>query len=468
MSFLNFLPEVKKPVEKKLSLKKRLIWTGIVLVAFFFLSQIPLYGLEENLLAQFEMLSMLFGASFGSLLTLGIGPIVTASIVLQLLMGAGVIKLDTGTQEGRAKYQSWQKVAAILFMVFEAAVFVFFGALSPSSALPKSQFVLLQWGLLIQLVVGAFLVLLMDEICSKWGIGSGISLFIAAGVSKQLFISLLSPFASPTNPDGGPIGILPALIYSLSTGFSQEVIINILALVSTVVIFLVIVYVQSMNVNIPLSMGNVRGYIFHWPLNFLYTSNMPVILAAALLQNLQLFAGLLNFPGEVVLAGTGFFNYVWYYLSSAVTFIFSSIVSPERNILKLLFFGGLNFRILLGSLIYIITISLLALLFGILWVKISKMDSENVAEQMVKNNFSRPGFRSNKKVLERLLDRYIPYITVFGALTVGLLAAGSDVLGALVSGTGLLLTVMIIYKFYEDLSRQYAEEMPNFRKAFKR
>jgi len=77
------LPEVRGPTQR-LSFKEKLKWTGIILFAFFILSMIPLFGLGQNSLAQFEQLSIILGASFGSIMSLGIGPIVTASIVLQL------------------------------------------------------------------------------------------------------------------------------------------------------------------------------------------------------------------------------------------------------------------------------------------------------------------------------------------------------------------------------------------------
>ena len=76
-----------------------------------------------------------------------------------------------------------------------------------------------------------------------------------------------------------------------------------------------------------------------------------------------------------------------------------------------------------------------------------------------------PGFRKDPRVLERLLDRYVMPLTVMGGLAVGILAALADLLGALTSGTGLLLAVMIIYRTYEDLAREQVYDMnPMMRK----
>src|SRR3989344_7838869 len=97
---LKNLPEVKPPVEKKLSFNVKLKWTLIVLIAFFVLANIPLFGLSNNALEQFRYLAVLLATEFGSLISLGIGPIVMGSIILQLLVGSGLINIDTSTPEG--------------------------------------------------------------------------------------------------------------------------------------------------------------------------------------------------------------------------------------------------------------------------------------------------------------------------------------------------------------------------------
>src|SRR3989339_74542 len=88
------LPEVAPPTQKVLSFKEKLKWTGIVIVLFFILGLLPLFGLGKNALEQFEFLSIILAAQFGSIISLGIGPIVTSSIVFQLLNGSGPVKVD--------------------------------------------------------------------------------------------------------------------------------------------------------------------------------------------------------------------------------------------------------------------------------------------------------------------------------------------------------------------------------------
>ncbi|MEK6807759.1 MAG: preprotein translocase subunit SecY, partial [Nanoarchaeota archaeon] len=294
---LKFFPEVEKPTEK-LSFKTKLIWTGLILVVFFILSYIPLLGLGQNSLQQFEQLSIILGASFGSIISLGIGPIVTASIVLQLVVGSGMLNIDTTTPVGRQKFSALQKIATIFFIIFESAAYVFAGGLAPNANLAgTSQYFIMQLALIGQLFLGGYLIVLMDEVTTKWGFGSGVSLFIAAGVASQVFIRAFNPLASPTNPDV-PIGAIPFLVKALGGGDVTGAMISAAAIITTVAVFVVAVYAQAMRVEIPLSFGRVRGFGMRWPLKFIYTSNIPVILIAALMANIQLWARLLQNSGH--------------------------------------------------------------------------------------------------------------------------------------------------------------------------
>jgi preprotein translocase subunit SecY len=172
------LPEVQSPTQKKLSFKEKLKWTLIILIIYFVLGLLPLFGLGENSLQQFEFLSIVLGASFGSIISLGIGPIVTSSIVLQLLNGSGIVKFDLASPDGKRLFQGTQKVLSLFFIVFEAAIYVFMGGLAPSSSyLGTPLYFQLQLMLVLQLTLGGIMILFMDEVVSKWGFGSGLSLF---------------------------------------------------------------------------------------------------------------------------------------------------------------------------------------------------------------------------------------------------------------------------------------------------
>ena len=265
------LPEVRGPQQRRLSFKEKMKWTLITLILFLILSLIPLFGLGANELQQFEFLSIILGASFGSIMSLGIGPLVTASIVLQLLNGAQIMKFNLRSPEGRSRFQALQKVLGLFFVIFEAAIYVFMGGLAPSQEFVGTPlFFQLELLLIFQLMLGGILVMFMDEVISKWGFGSGLSLFIVAGVAQQIFVTAFNPLPSPTNPDIAA-GAIPALIQSLTLGDPQTAGLQLAKIVSTIAVFLIVVYTQSMKVEIPLSFGRVRGHGIRWPLKFFYT-----------------------------------------------------------------------------------------------------------------------------------------------------------------------------------------------------
>ncbi len=449
------LPEVAAPAQKRLPFKEKLKWTALTLSLFFLLGMIPLFGLGQNALQQFEFLSIILGAEFGSIISLGIGPLVTASIVLQLLNGSGIAKFDLTSHEGKRKFQGIQKLLGIFFIIFEAAIYVLMGGLSPSPELVgTSIFLSLELLLIVQLTIGGLLIMLMDEVVSKWGFGSGISLFIAAGVSKSLFIRIFSPLPSPTNPTIAT-GAIPALFQSLAAGDPTTAVLMAAAVIMTVLVFVVAVFAQSMKVEIPLSFGRVRGHGIRWPLQFVYTSNIPVILIAALLANVQLWARLLQNWGHPIL-GTFAGN-------SPVSGLVSWLSAP--NIVSKIITSSLVPADLAKATIYLLFMIAGSVVFSIFWVQTSGMDARSQAKQIMSSGLQIPGFRRDERILERILNRYIQPLTVMGAISVGFLAALADLSGALSNGTGILLTVMIVYKLYEEIAQQHMYDMnPMLRK----
>ena len=458
-NLLSFIPEIKKPTGR-LTFSEKLKWTILTLVAFFILGVIPLYGLGNNALSQFEQLSVILGASFGSILSLGIGPIVTASIVLQLLAGSGILKINTNTPEGRTFFQSLQKILTIFFIIFEASVYVFLGGLSPAAELRgTSSFFTLQLLLVLQLFIGGILVMFMDDLLNKWGFGSGISLFIAAGVSSEIIVRALSPLNSigqwAFGSGQGPVGAILVFFTSLIAGAPQEAFLALAAVVATIVIFVLSVYVQAMKVEIPLSFGRVRGFGYRWPLNFLYTSNMPVILVAALLANIQLWARLLQNYGHPFL-GTFTGN-----TPASGIVLWLEVPKLVHNLLT----GTFTFFDIWQALLYTLFLIGGAVIFSIFWVQTSGMDAKKQAQQIMASGLQIPGFRRDERIVEHILERYIFPLTIMGGATIGLLAATADLLGALARGTGILLTVMIIYRLYEDIAKQHMIDMhPALRK----
>ena len=248
--FIRNLPEVAAPTEKKLNFNTKLKWTLIILVAYFVLENIPLFGLAKNSLERFEFLAIIFGTSFGSVISLGIGPIVIASIILQLLVGSKILNIDMTTHEGKRYFQGLQKLLVFFFVIFEAMVYVLMRGLE---AMPGMTLLVI-----VQLVVGGLLIVFMDEVTTKWGLGSGVSLFIAAGVGRRLFAQAFGFLG--TQGEFMPVGRVLVFFTSISAGDVTSAIRAAAAVIVTVLLFLIVVWMQSLKVEVPLSFGRLRGF----------------------------------------------------------------------------------------------------------------------------------------------------------------------------------------------------------------
>ncbi|RLF04032.1 MAG: preprotein translocase subunit SecY, partial [Thermoprotei archaeon] len=242
------IPEVEKPKQMP-SLKEKLLWTAIVLLVYFFLTEVPLYGLPRGGLDYLAELRVIFAGAQGSIVELGIGPIVTAGIVLELLVGSKIIQLDLTDPEDRKFFQEAQRVAAIFFILFETSAYAIggrFGSLTMEQTLLA----------IAQLSLGSFLLMMLDDLVSKWGIGSGISLFILAGVAQRVLWGALSPKTT----QGRYVGVIPALLTEGAGALYRGYLPDLLGLIATFVVFIAVVWAYEVKINVPIAHTMYGGY----------------------------------------------------------------------------------------------------------------------------------------------------------------------------------------------------------------
>ncbi len=436
------LPEIKKP-DKKLGFNTKLKWTFIILISYFVLASIPLYGLTEVALSNFEYLAILLGTEFGSIISLGIGPIVMASIILQLLVGVQIIKIDTKSEEGKKFYQGLNKLFVFFFIIFEAVIYVLMKGLQANPG----------WEgfLILQLCIGGLIIFFMDEITQKWGFGSGVSLFIAAGIGKRLFSGLFQ-FVDQSGAIK-PIGEVLVFFSSLIVGDGKTAFYALIKILITAVLFVVVIWAQSLKVEIPLAFDRIRGYGIKWPLPLFYTGVIPVILVSALVGNIQLFGSLLeNYLGRPTILGE-------FSKQGGVPYSGLAFWIHSTPILELFLKESLTWRYLLQGISHLLFYVVFSIIFAYFWVMTANLDAESQAKNILSSGLSIPGFRRDERVLETVLKRYIKPLTILGGASIGFLAAIADLTGALVGGTSILLVVMIIYQFYQNIAQQHALDM---------
>jgi len=473
-----FIPEVSPP-KRSVSFNEKLFWTLMALAIYLIMSEVRLYGITSTQWGELAALQVIFASRRGTLMELGIGPIVTAGLILQLLAGSGMIACNFSDPEDRSLFTTASKVFSVIMIGVQASAYLIggvYGDLQPMGALV----------IFIQLMIAGLVLMLLDELLQKgWGIGSGISLFILAGVAQSIFwesFGLTPPLQDgnsrgafialaqmvPRIMGGSPImvGDPPAQIgiWSWSHIFVRPVdptLPAMLGLITTIAVFLIVIYVEGVRVELPISYARYRGFRSRYPIKLLYVSNLPVIFASALFANVYLFSQLLwsqpwgqgNFwvglLGRYAATEGGQPQPVGglvYYVIPPQS-LSEVVASPDRAI------------------VYTGIMIAFCVVFSLTWLEVGGLGPRTVARQLIDSGMQIPGFRRSGKPIESLLNRYIPTVAILGGLTVGLIASVANFLGVFGTGMGILLAVGIIYQYYQLLMQERIADMyPAFRR----
>src|ERR671924_74292 len=452
-----YVPQVPKP-KKKISLTEKFVWTGIALLAYLVMGQIPLYGVTDD--PKFDFLAfarVIFAAQQGTLMEMGIGPIVTAGLLMQLLKGSDLLKLNFKNPDDRALFTSATKIVTIVVIVAEGALY---GVSVYGNLVASPAFVPVVVG---QLIAASVIVMMLDELVQKgWGLGSGISLFIMAGVAQGIMWSMFSPIPA----DDGPVGIIPFVISSAINGDIDDAIFRVGQLPSlfglfvTAIVLLILVYIQGIHVDIPIVSTKYRGFTAVYPIKLLYTSVIPVILASALLAN-AVFIGQMMWANYNPNNTNPAFNWIAQFDpqsqggTATPTGGILYYITPPRGI-------EATAADPMRAVVYVIFLTGIVTVFSRLWVELGGLSARTAARNLLDADVQVPGFRRSEGSVETLLNRYIPSLTLLSGMIIGLLAGVSDVLNVFGSGTGILLLVNIMVSYYQTLVKEQVDTyMPN-------
>ena len=444
-----YVLQVPKP-KKKLTLQNRLMWCGGILLIYMIMGQTPLFGATTP---EFDFLAfarVIFASQQGTLVELGIGPIVTAGLLMQLLRGSEILKFDFKKPEERGIFQTATKLVTYIVIIAESAVYGF-AVYGPGISDPSFLYILIA-----QLMGASIIIMFLDETIQKgWGLGSGISLFIMAGVAQQILWSIFSPLPAG---DGFSIGIVPFFAESAIAGdladvfFRYNQLPSIFGLLLTAGIMLILVYTQGMKIEIPIVSTKYRGFSAVYPIKLMYVSNIPVILASALTAN-AVFMGQMLWANMNPANNNMFMNFLVQFDPTSPSTPIGGLVyyiTPPR---------GLDVVALdpMRAVGYIIFMIIIVVIFGKLWVELGGLSPKSAAKNLLDADVQVPGFRRSNQPIEALLNKYIPSVTLLGSGILGLLAGVSDVLGVFGSGIGILLMVDILINYYNQLIREQVE-----------
>jgi protein transport protein SEC61 subunit alpha len=469
---MSITPEVVKP-DRAVKFNEKILWTIGALIIYFVMTVVPLYGVQTQN-TPFEWLRTIMAQSKGSLAELGIGPIVTAGLIMQILTGSKIINVDMSDPEERALYTGAQKVLSVGMTLFEAIAYIIGGAYGPLGA-PEAMLVI------VQLMAAGIVIILLDEMIQKgWGLGSGISLFIAGGVATDI---MWNAFGLTLLEEGGFYqGAILAFFQKLFSGnfdlgeaiFRPDLPTNgMLAVIATIIVFMVVIYFESMRIEIPVSHAQHKGMRGKYPIKLLYVSNIPVILVSAVFADVYFISQMLwnsatggsgTTTGNILIDLLGYFRQDESGLQPAGGLVY--FLTPPRGLIGP---GGLlgdptssifpNVDQIIRSLIYGVIMIALCIVFSMMWIETAGMAPKDVAKQLMNAGMQIPGWRRSEKIIEKRLDMYIPSAAFVGGVFIGVLAVGADYLGALGTGTGILLSVSIMRQYFDILVKERAAEM---------
>merc|ERR1711920_682645 len=248
----------------------------------------------------FYWMRIILASNRGTLMELGISPIVTSGMVMQLLAGAKIIEVDQSLKEDRALFSGAQKLFGMAITLGEAVAYVTSGMYCDVSDLGVGNAILI----ILQLFIAGVIVIILDELLQKgYGLGSGISLFIATNICESIIWKAFSPTTLNVGRGAEFEGAVIALFHmlfsrsdkfgALKEAFYRQNAPNITSLFATVLVFFVVIYFQGFRVDLTVKYQKIRGQMGSYPIKLFYTSNTPIILQTALVSNLYFFSQLL-------------------------------------------------------------------------------------------------------------------------------------------------------------------------------
>ncbi len=481
---MSITPEVVKPT-REVHFNEKVVWTFAALVIYFVMASTPIIGSQYEGADPLAFMRTITASTQGSLAELGIGPIVTAGLIMQILVGSKIISVNMGDPEERSLYTGAQKVMSVAMTIIEAVAFLIGGTYEPNLNLDN------QLAIITQLLAAGIIIILLDEMIQKgWGLGSGISLFIAGGVALQIFQGLFAaqdfgegPGDPPVTSYRGialafyawatqrnPIEAIGALFFRYSPAENVNLpSLSLLSVIASIVVFIIVIYFESMRIEIPISYAQYKGIRSTYPIKLLYVSNIPVILTSAVFADIYLITQMVwNASG----GGQGTItNPLALFLGTFTVDETSQQYVPQSGLVYFLTpprslvgdFGIFNpantFGSIFRALVYATILIVLSVIFSVMWLETAGMGPRDVASQFLQSGMQMPGWRRSRKIVERRLEMYIPTIAIIGGLFIGSLAAFADFFGAIGSGMGILLSVSIMRQYFDLISKERVAEM---------
>jgi protein transport protein SEC61 subunit alpha len=471
--FLPILPEIESPIDR-VSFDERVVFT-IASAIIFLLAQFPVYGLKRDAFLELQdplySFRPIFAMEKGTLLELGLLPVVTSSLLWQLGAGLRLIKVNFNLRSDRELFQSGQKLTSFALAIvytlgligagyYNTAVKGFDASVDALGFPPVGALGLI----LLQVVGTSFIITLMVEVFDKgYGFGSGFLSFLALQAATNFVRDVISFESYSVGGPNEPTQVYGALA-SIAVGlkdftvntdsFARTNLPNLIQVLISAAAILVVIGFQNLRIELPIRSTKVRGMANVFPIRLLYTGVLPIIFAYAVLTNLQLVGYitsslLTKFTSSFVISsilGRWEVNAQSHnleltggllYLLSPASSLLSTIVSPIRSI------------------VYSAVVVVLACWFGNIWANISGSAPRDIAKQFKEQGIT---IASKRDVsITKELSRVIPVASVSGAFVLAATAVTTDLLGGLGKGVALVVGVSAAFGVLEEFTMEFQQ-----------
>ena len=191
----------------------------------------------------------------------------------------------------------------------------------------------------------------------------------------------------------------------------------------------------------------MRGFRQPYPIKLFYTSNIPIILQTAFVSNIYFFTQILarKFRGNFIVSLLG--KWQDYDMAGHQSPIggLAYYISPPQSFHDIM-------RDPIHALIYAVFVLSSCAFFSRIWIDVSGSSAKDVVRQLVDQELVIEGMREESMI--KYLNRYSPTAAAFGGVCIGALSIFADFMGAIGSGTGILLAVTIIYQYFEQIAKE--------------
>ena len=397
---------------KNKDLRKRILFTLAVLFVFKLGTAIVIPGVnvsQVDSLGFLQLLDVMGGGALSklSIFALGVSPIITASIIMQLLQMDIVpyfTELSKQGGTGRAKLNQITRILGIILAFFQGYMFSF-TYLKGYAAIDYMKFS-------VVLTAGTcFVIWLADQITAK-GVGNGTSMIIMAGIVASI-PNMFSKAWNGFNSMSNNLGILLFALY----------------VIVYIALIIGIIYIETAERRVPIQYSNKSAGTFgknqnYIPFKLNSAGVMPVIFSSILVSIPGFIAGFVN--------KEGFTKFVekWFNISTGTGFI-----------------------------LYILLIFAFSYFYTFLQIKPKEM-----AENLQKNGGYIPGIRPGNETIN-YITKVLKNLTVVGALGLAFIAALPTLFGMVtkldanvtIGGTGILIVIGVCLETYKHIESKLVD-----------